>query len=135
MEKKKFILTDECKSLPFTAPDGYFDRLEDQVRERISNPKQSWFDVLRPQLGFAVGFVSLVLIGYGGLFLLDSLKPAAEVMAVDEYAYATGMLDINEDMVLQAVLDDEKEIGLQTGDIMNYLADSNISLYDIASLD
>ncbi len=138
MEKKKFILTDAYKQNAFEVPKGYFDVLEEKVTERIavvSQPQPSWRKALRPQLAFAAGFVALVIAGYGGLHLLNQLKsPAIKGVSEDIYAYAD-MLDIDENAVINLMTEKKHDPSIETDAIINYLADANISLTDIASLE
>jgi hypothetical protein len=140
MEKKKFILTEEHKQNAFTVPEGYFETMQDRLIERISvetQPQPGWWQALRPQLTFAAGFVALVIMGYGGLYLLNSLKETSSGAMYDDdlYAAAADMLKIDEDAVLR-VLSEEKhsDSSVDTDAIINYLADANISIADIASL-
>jgi len=141
MEKKKFILTDEYKQNVFAVPEGYFDAMHERLTERIAAETQlqpSWWQALRPQLAFALGFVALVITGYGGLYLLNSLRgPSTDTTQQhDLYAYAADMLDINENDIL-SVMSEEKHpaSAMDTDIIISYLADANLSLADIASLE
>jgi hypothetical protein len=139
MEKKKFILTDEYKQNVFAVPEGYFDAMQERLTERIaaeSRPQPSWWQALRPQLAFAAGFVALVVTGYGGLYLLNSLRGTSTDDQYDFYTYATDMLNINENDILSVVSEEKYQASdYDTDAIISYLADANLSLSDIASLE
>lgn len=141
MDKKKFVLTEEWKQPAFTAPEGYFDTLQERVSEHIaaiSAPQPSWRAALRPQLGFAAGFVAMALIGYGGVFMLNSLKgsSAGAASAADEfYSMTADYLDIDENTVLHVLSEKQAAPSVDTEAIISYLAESNISLADIAALE
>jgi len=141
MEKKKFILTDEYKQNAFTVPEGYFDRMQDKLSERIASMSQShpvgWWRALRPQLAYAAGFVALIVAGYGGLHLLDRFSGSSTDMTPDDfYAYATNALRIDEHTVLRLMseeMEEAQDSSVDTDAIINYLADARVSLSDIAS--
>jgi len=140
MEKKKFILTEEYKQNAFKTPEGYFDVMQDQLTRRIAAKVQSppgWRQVLRPQLAFAAGFAALVIAGYGGMHLLNSISnSSSDAMHDDMYAYVTDLLKIDENAVLSVMAEDTQEqLSIDTEAIISYLADASISLSDFAFLD
>ncbi len=138
MDKKKFTLTDEWKQQVFTTPEGYFESLQERVTARITGaPRMSWIAALRPQLAFALAFVALVVVGYGGLHLLNSLQgDTSPALALDEdYTYTGVLSGIDENTVLRVLSEEQEQHTVNTGDIIDYLADAHISLTDIAFLD
>ncbi|MCL2097207.1 MAG: hypothetical protein FWH23_00405 [Bacteroidales bacterium] len=140
MEKKQFKLTEEHKQNAFKTPEGYFDAMQDRLTARIAvetQPQLGWWATLRPQLAFAAGFVALVIAGYGGMYLLNSINNSSSDIANDDfYAYVIDMLNVDENAVLRVLSEDAQEHpSIDADAIMNYLADASISLSDFASLD
>lgn len=65
-------LNDIPKKHPFKAPDGYFETLPDQVRDKIQAEKQAeakpgFFAVFKPYLYFAGFFIALAFLFKVGL--------------------------------------------------------------------
>ncbi|MDR3236206.1 MAG: hypothetical protein LBT48_05695 [Prevotellaceae bacterium] len=144
MKKKNFTLTDEFRRNAFTTPDGYFESLSVRIIETVAaakrQPPLSWRQALRPQMAFAAGFVALVIAGYGGVRLLDSLSPATDpavpASLEDFYAASLDMKHLNEETALHVIHSDEtNDHSVNTEDIINYLASTRMSLADIASLE
>ena len=141
--KEKFILTDGLKKNVFNTPEGYFDSLQDRLVERVldAEPQQqlSWFQGLRPQLAFAASFVALVVAGYGGVALLNNLKPdsnpAASASPDDFYTSAIEMFRLDEQAVLRVIDEEKIDPSINTEDIIDYLTATHVSLADIASLE
>jgi hypothetical protein len=142
--KKKFVLTGDFKQNVFNTPEGYFESLQDRIVERVvtgTTQKQTgWFQLLRPQLAFALCFVALVFTGYGGLYVFNLLKSTAQPFAATSweeefYNSALNMLHIDEQTVLHVMQEETVDPSVNTEEIINYLASANLSLTDIASLE
>jgi hypothetical protein len=141
--KEKFILTDDLKKNVFVAPEGYFEALQDRLVERIldteSQEPLSWFQVLRPQLAFAAAFVGLVVAGYSGAVLLGNLNSSGDTaapMSLDDfYASAIEKHHLDEQAVLYVIDEEKTDPSVNTEDIIDYLASTQLSLADIASLE
>jgi hypothetical protein len=145
--RKGFALTGEYKPTPFTVPAHYFETLPEHVAERITTPVThpifARWQSLRTQVAMAASFVLLIGLGFG---LVTFLRPEpakssvtmqdiiAEIQASDLYA-------IDEQTLLHTVASmpstyDKSSTGYdQDNDaIMEYLANSEITLHDIAAL-
>jgi hypothetical protein len=141
--EKKFILTDDFKRNVFTAPEGYFETLQDRLVDAVlaaEPPKQlSWYQALRPQLAFAAAFVALVVAGYGGVVLLHNLTPnddpAASVSLDDFYTSTIERYHLDEHAVLRVINEEKVDHSVNTEDIIDYLVSTHVSLADIASLE
>jgi hypothetical protein len=141
--EKKFILTDDLKKNVFNAPEGYFESLQDRIAEQLSaaEPQQerAWVRVLRPQLAFAASFAALAAAGFGGVTLLNNLNAGKETTAPlsldDFYASAIETYRLDEKSVLRVMDEGHADPSVNTEDIIDYLASSNVSLADIASLE
>ncbi len=141
--KKSIALNDELRQNPFAVPEGYFETLQEHIVERVVEakvqPSLSRWQPLRAQLAFALSFVLLVAVGYGTFSLL--FQPKTQDRVVHENyaeiapAYLSNMVD--EHTLLYAVANDSEPQASQEisdDDIIQYLANANVSINDIAAL-
>lgn len=67
----------EMRKIPFDAPDGYFENLEERLREKTLQTKPSgkwdWVKVLKASLALAASFLLVAGMGWG-IMRLTSLK-------------------------------------------------------------
>jgi hypothetical protein len=107
----------KSKDLPFTAPEGYFDRLTERIMQRCDGveaapaPHLRLWSSVRAQLAFAAGFALLVGLSYmAARYATALLQPEAEA-AYSAY-YGVNIMDL-ESFLLEdpdssnADLDDE----------------------------
>lgn len=90
MNSKKDILEDAgLKRNPFEVPEGYFDTLEDKVRNRIQSQQTRenvWIAKLKP--AFVMGIMFLVIAGFGLLASKITAKMYPDVPAQENTIYA-----------------------------------------------
>lgn len=118
MNEKKDILEQLRNSRGgFSVPEGYFDTVEDRVREKISNPRAEnpvWA-VAKPALLLSCMFVLILAIGYGTMSLTGT-PSSGEAGKLAEDAAEVVM---------------EQDFGnLEDDEIIDYLAE-NLSFSDI----
>lgn len=150
------MLKDDLKNNPFNVPESYFDSLPTRVQELCSasgSAKTGLWAMLKPQMGFAVGFGMLALVAYGGFSLIGSSANGVNPTVVESAAerqtnpamYKTSTYVRNNPSISFANNQfnlNNSNTGLQTVDneemketILNYLAVENISIDDILALE
>lgn len=132
-------LNDIPKKDPFKAPDGYFDTLPDQVRDRIQAEKQAdakpgFFAVFKPYLYFAGFFIGLAFLFKIGLNIFtgdyhDQQIIAQQTETVESEYFEYDM--ISEETIYTALSEDiseeENEISEET--MIAYLTQDDYSSY------
>jgi len=137
VEHRTSVLSSELKQHPFSVPEGYFESLQEQIAERINPQPTPVLVKWRSQLAFAASFVLLAAMSYGIVSMLS--KPAQAIRDAEEDLYAlfkTISPSINEATLVDAVLGETPVMRINTienDDIINYLADARLSIYDIAA--
>ena len=140
------VLETEEKRIPFTVPNNYFESLSERIAERIAEttarPAVAQWRSLRAQLAYAASFVLMICVGLG-LFMTSeqSAKPIT-VAATSPIEFAEIITDelyrIDEQTLLQAAtsaaVDNRKGNNVADEIILQYLANTNISVNDIVSL-
>ncbi len=119
---------EELKKNPFSTPDGYFDQLPSLIQNRTapkSRSKTTTWSVLKPQLGFVVGFVALVLMARGMFTFVDrNINGGKHVITISS---ANGADTAKNKYAAQAS-DDEENID---DAVIAYLVDRDVSDVDI----
>lgn len=118
------------KDLPFTVPEGYFERLPSRImqrcdeREAVRGQRLLLWGSIRAQLAFAAGFALLV-----GLSYLAARYATRLAQAPTDAAYDISLLDL-ESFLLQAPdSDDDESDSLDDDAIVDYLlCDSQIQI-------
>lgn len=134
MNEEKDIL-EEMRSgnpRPFTTPEGYFEGIEDKVRERIDKPSgHPALGVLKPALLLVCMFVAIIGIGYGTLVLTGTLGYKADRMAaatevqVSDAAESESVADSSFSSMTDDEMLDYLADSLTMSEIENYLAELN----------
>ncbi|MDR3188875.1 MAG: hypothetical protein LBT94_06800 [Prevotellaceae bacterium] len=111
------------KNLPFTVPEGYFERLPERVMQRCDGREEahvqhlSLWGSVRAQLAFAAGFALLVGFSYMAVrYAPDLLQSAAD--AEYEAYYNVGVMDLERYLLEDPESDDD---GLDDEAIVDYL--------------
>ena len=138
---------------PFTVPDGYFESLEDRVRERIHRPATPFATfVMKAKPAFMMALMFAVIAGFGWLaskvtplLYEDPLESDDPIMAMIEggylessfiYAYSDE-IDLDEaftyslenTVTIEGEVEEELEATLTEEDILEYLEEEdNIDL-------
>jgi hypothetical protein len=127
-DKNNILDRRELKCNPFSVPEGYFDTVEDVVRERISTPEKSGFAaILKPALLLACMFGIIFGIGYGALSLTGTLNKedkAITAESAEEYYINSRLIDhFAADMAEQD--DDEQAVSSELGEeeIISFLSE------------
>lgn len=76
MNKENILEREEMKKIPFDAPQGYFDSLEERLRERTfqtdeGKKRGSWTRVLRAAFTLAASFLLVFGMGWGVMKLTN----------------------------------------------------------------
>jgi hypothetical protein len=140
---KDILEREEFRQNPFTAPEGYFASLEDQLRDKVLGTEKrpvGLVGVLKPALMMVCSFAVIIGLGYGVLSLTNSISSGQPQMsAYDAVADAVE----NFDSAMFEYLDEYDLDGYMAQftpseeDIMRYFATSSTdaALYDyLASL-
>lgn len=120
MNKERDILGKIRESgSPFSVPDGYFNGIEDRVREKISVPerKSPVWTIAKPALILTCMFAVILGIGYGTMALTGT-------SASDRFSERTDEAEFFADQAFSSMEDDE---------LIDYLAE-NLSSSDIETL-
>lgn len=92
----------------FEAPEGYFDKLPQQIQKRIHEQKPRknvWFSFFQPKYAFVVASVTLLLV-FGGRYLMLNNKEAN----------LTGFTEISNQQISQYLLQE----GIQETELVEY---------------
>ena len=136
MKEKIDIDQPKLKENPFSVPDRYFEKLEEEIQGKISQvaPKPRWWSVIKPQLALASTFGIILLMGYGAVTLLtpDTKKidpiPDNQISEFNQINNSEiGVYDENQDSISQTK-------GIDPDQIVEYL-NADASLVYLASLE
>ncbi len=118
MNEKKDILEQLRNSQSgFSVPEGYFDTIEDRVREKISNPRAAHpvWAVAKPALLLSCMFVLILAIGYGTMTITGTSSSGETGKLAEDGAEVVMEQDFSH---------------LEDDEIIDYLAE-NLSFSDI----
>ena len=116
---------------PFTVPDGYFESLEDRVRERIHRPATPFATfVMKAKPAFMMALMFAVIAGFGWLaskvtplLYEDPLESDDPIMA-EAFTYS-----LENTVTIEGEVEEELEATLTEEDILEYLEEEdNIDL-------
>ncbi len=137
---------------PFTVPDGYFESLEDRVRERIHRPATPFATfVMKAKPAFMMALMFGVIAGFGWiasritpLLYEDPMDSEDPIMAMIEQGYLESSCiyayseEINLDeaftyslentVTIEGEVEEELEATLTADDIIEYLEEEDIDL-------
>lgn len=128
MKTEKDILKSapELKNLPYSVPDGYFDRLKAEVvtgvRER--EERQRPFIVrLAPYAAVAAAFAFLVT---AGTFILEKTTRSTQ-SEMDEFYFYSNMIPVTDPYAVETIKVDYDDELLEDEDIIEYLIYSGVT--------
>lgn len=106
-ETKNILEQESLKQAPFTVPEGYFQTVEDRVRERIAKPERSTrlWTVLKPGIAVAAMFLIIFGIGYATLSLTGTLGSGKSARLAE--AEPVSVVEENLNEAIGAVPDEE----------------------------
>ena len=83
--EKDILQKDGMRTLPFSTPEGYFDSVEERLRERTFQTRPSakwetWGKTLKAGLGLAASFLLIAGMGWG-IMKLTNLKQNQTALA------------------------------------------------------
>ena len=125
-DTKNILEQDSLKRTPFTVPEGYFDTVEDRVRQRIAQPAKAssrLWTVLKPGIAVAAMFLIIFGIGYATLSLTGTLGSGRSARMLADADTETTLVEENLNEIIEEMPDDE---------LMQYLSD-NVSWADLQS--
>ena len=128
MKTEKDILKSapELKNLPYSIPDGYFDRLKAEVmadvREREER-QRPFIARLAPYAAVAAAFVFLVT---AGTFLLERTTRATQ-SEMDEFYFYSNMIPVTDPYAVETIKVDYENDILEDEDIIEYLIYSGVT--------
>lgn len=128
MKTEKDILksASELKKLPYSVPDGYFDRLKAEavssVLEREERPV-SFIARLAPYAAVAAVFIFLVT---AGTFLLERTTPATQT-EMDEFYFYSNMIPVTDPYAVETIQTYHDDEYLEDEDIIEYLIYSGVT--------
>lgn len=128
MKTEKDILKSapELKNLPYSVPDGYFDRLKAEAASiaRVREERQRPFIArLAPYAAIAAVFTFLVT---AGTFLLERTTPADQ-MEIDEFYFYSNMIPVTDPYAVETIQISSEDNVLEDEDIIEYLIYSGVT--------
>ncbi len=95
--EKDILQKDGMRTLPFSTPDGYFDSVEERLRERTFQTRPSarwetWGKTLKAGLGLAASFLLIAGMGWG-IMKLTNLKQNQTAVLAEQTEETDMMLD------------------------------------------
>jgi len=128
MKTEKDILKSapELKNLPYSIPDGYFDRLKAEVvngvREREER-QRPFITRLAPYVAVAAAFAFLVT---AGTFILEKTTRSTQ-SEMDEFYFYSNMIPVTDPYAVETIQVDYEEGYLEEEDIIEYLIYSGVT--------
>lgn len=136
-ENKNGILNKEgMNANPFKVPDGYFesltDRLTDRIREEQTPQKLSAWKIIRPQLALAAAILGFALVSFALVRIFTAGNSSGEIY---DLATLEKMGYFYDESTLASIASSEAdsltEEDLWVDDAIDYLADNDISFYQL----
>ncbi len=95
--EKDILQKDGMRTLPFSTPDGYFDSVEERLRERTFQKEPSakwdaWAKALKASLALAASFLLVAGMGWG-IMKLTNLKQNQTAVLAEQTEETDMMLD------------------------------------------
>ena len=95
--EKDILQKDGMKTLPFSTPEGYFDSVEERLRERTFQKEPSakwdaWAKALKASLALAASFLLIAGMGWG-IMKLTNLKQNQTAVLAEQTEETDMMLD------------------------------------------
>ncbi len=95
--EKDILQKDGMKTLPFSTPEGYFDSVEERLRERTFQKEPSakwdaWAKALKASLALAASFLLVAGMGWG-IMKLTNLKQNQTAVLAEQTEETDMMLD------------------------------------------
>ena len=95
--EKDILQKDGMRTLPFSTPDGYFDSVEERLRERTFQTRPSakwetWGKTLKAGLGLAASFLLIAGMGWG-IMKLTNLKQNQTAVLAEQTEETDMMMD------------------------------------------
>jgi hypothetical protein len=125
-------LKGSAKENPFRTPDGYFDHLHVRISNRIHAEQASWFsrvfNVIKPQLAFAMTFVVFASVAYIGYkFIAPQHKMSYEQELVSYLMNEAYYMDEN---TIATAFDSQEEVKPEEMEqaIMDYLMNEDVEV-------
>ncbi len=136
MKEKINIDQPKMKENPFSVPDRYFEKLEDEISGRISHvaPKPSWWSVLKPQLALASAFGIVLLMGYGAVTLFTPEAKKTDPIPVNQISEFNRTFNSEEGITDKSPDSLSQTKGIDPDQIVEYL-NADASLVYLASLE
>ena len=128
MQTKKDILksTRELKSLPYSVPDGYFDRMKADMVSFVTGRDERQKPLvarLAPYAAVAAAFLFLVT---AGTFILEKTTPARDQAEIDEFYFYSNMIPVTDPYAVETIQEDRYG-EIQDEDIIEYLIYSGVT--------
>lgn len=128
MQTTKDILKSahELKKLPYSVPEGYFDRMKADmvsfVTEREERQKP-FIARLAPYAAVAAAFIFLVT---AGTFILEKTTPATDQAEFDEFYFYSNMIPVTDPYAVETIQENQYD-EIQDEDIIEYLIYSGVT--------
>lgn len=128
MQTKKDILKSdsELKKLPYSVPDGYFDRMKADMVSFVIERKERqkpFIARLAPYAAVAAAFLFLVT---AGTFILEKTTPATDQAELDEFYFYSNMIPVTDPYAVETIQDDQYN-EIQEEEIIEYLIYSGVT--------
>lgn len=126
MQNEKDILksAQELKKMPYSVPDGYFDRLKAEMAATASvsgERQRSFFARLAPYAAMAAVFVFLVT---AGTFLLERTTPTVQD-EMNEFYFYSSVMPVTDPYAVETIRTAQDEITDE--DLIEYLIYSGVT--------
>ena len=128
MQTTKDILKSapELKKLPYSIPDGYFDRMKADMVSFVTGCEERqkpFITRLAPYAAVAATFLFLVT---AGTFILEKTTPATDQAELDEFYFYSNMIPVTDPYAAETI--QESQYGeIQEEDIIEYLIYSGVT--------
>jgi hypothetical protein len=109
-------LPDRLKESPFNIPNGYFDRLPEQIMQKCASKKKekiTLWKAAKPMMAFAAGFLLLVCFSK---IVIDTITPKKDLSS--SYLAQTEDMDDILPVLKEGEIDEEMK-----DEIINYIID------------
>ena len=115
----------ELKTMPYSTPEGYFDRVKVEIKSAATESKESQRHLLARLAPYAAMAAVFVFLVTAGTFFLEKTTKS-EQSQIEEYYFYSNMIPVTDPYAIETV-QVEYESAVADEDIIEYLIYSGIT--------
>ena len=128
MQTTKDILKSapELKKLPYSIPDGYFDRMKTDMVSFVTGHEERHLPLFQRLAPFAAVAATFLFLETAGTIILEKTTPATDQAELDEFYFYSNMIPVTDPYAVETIQEGQFD-EIQEDDIIEYLIYSGVT--------